>query len=301
MKRSIVSADSAQQNRRAIQAEETGDECDRQGLQRTSIVRVEHNKAVVAEDFLAVEEPLEIQLEYGPAKERVSKPISITMRTPGQDGELAAGFLMTEGVIDDPGDIKTITPSGPNVVRVELVTGFVVKATSLERNFYITSSCGVCGKASLLALQVACPPRRPNRFRIREETLRSLPERLRKQQILFKKTGGLHAAGLFDAMGNLCALREDAGRHNAVDKLIGSEWLADRTPLYERILLLSGRASFELLQKSVMAGIPMVACVGAPSSLAVAIAQQFDVTLVGFLHEDSFNIYYGAERIDSQG
>ena len=271
----------------------------RRGVQHAAIVRREGGREISAEDFLAVEEPLEIQLEYGPPVDRATKPISVTMRTPGHDDELAAGFLMTEGVVTDSGDIKAITHTAQNVVRVELTEAVVVKATSLERNFYVTSSCGVCGKASLLALQTACPPRRSNHFRIREDTLRSLPERLRRQQTLFNRTGGLHAAALFDVAGNLCSVREDVGRHNAVDKLIGNEWLADRTPLHHRLLLLSGRASFELLQKAVMAGIPMVACVGAPSSLAVAIARQFDVILTGFLREDSFNIYHGAERIDT--
>ena len=249
-------------------------------------------------DLLAVEEPLEIQIEYGPQDQRIVKPISITMRTPGQDEELAAGFLMTEGVVVDPQDIRIIFCAGQNMVRVELMPDVAVKAATLERNFYITSSCGVCGKASLLALQAACPPRRSNQFRISPQVLQGLPGKLRKQQALFQKTGGLHAAGLFDAKGEVHLLREDVGRHNAVDKLIGGELLADRVPLADRGLLLSGRASFELLQKAVMAGIPMVACVGAPSSLAVTIAQQFNVTLAGFLREDSFNIYHGLETID---
>jgi FdhD protein len=296
MKPSTGFAASMQQNGVDVQPDEAA--AVRHGVQRAAVIRREGGAETPAEDLLAVEEPLEIQLEYGSSEDRESKPISITMRTPGHDKELAAGFLMTEGVLSDPGDIKAIARGGQNIVRVELMPGAAVKTASLARNFYITSSCGVCGKASLLALQAACPPRRTNRFRMREETLRGLPERLRQQQTLFKRTGGLHAAGLFDAEGNLCVVREDVGRHNAVDKLIGSEWLADRTPLHERVLLLSGRASFELLQKAVMAGIPMVACVGAPSSLAVTIAQQFDVILAGFLREDSFNIYHGAQRID---
>jgi len=269
-----------------------------QGLQTVSITRMEDGTSTPAEDILAVEEPLEIQLEYGPPEQRVLKPISITMRTPGHDEDLAAGSLFTEGVIGDPGDIEAITRVGQNTLRIGLRPDAAVKTASLERNFYTTSSCGVCGKASLLALQAVSPPRRANRFRIKREVLCGLPRQLRKQQLLFQKTGGLHAAGLFDSAGHLHQLREDVGRHNAVDKLIGSEWLADRVPLQERGLLLSGRASFELLQKAVMAGIPMVACVGAPSSLAVTIARQFDITLAGFLHADSFNIYNGASRID---
>jgi FdhD protein len=241
------------------------------------------------------------------------------MRTPGDDFALAAGFLMTEGVIRDANDIEQIVYAGDsliegtpspqvmdalkpgskqNTVRVDLTPDVEVNLGSLQRNFYTTSSCGICGKASLLALRTVCPPRTANSFRIDAQALYRLPELLRASQGVFDRTGGLHGAGLFDAAGNLIALREDVGRHNAVDKLIGSEFLADRTPLRDRLLLLSGRASFELLQKSLMGGIPMVAAVGAPSSLAVQVAKEFDITLVGFLREDHFNIYHGHERID---
>lgn len=293
MNRSIQSAD---RSRRAVSGAEESS-CG------VSIQRVNRQGITHAQDWLAIEEPLEIQLIYGPSDRRLVKQVSITMRTPGHDDELAAGFLMTEGVIAHFDDVQTIrckrdAAGGQNVVQVELTPEAEVRTTSIERNFYVTSSCGVCGKASLLALQALCPPRRANRFRIREEVLRSLPDRLRNEQSLFQETGGVHAAGLFDAAGNLHDLREDVGRHNAVDKLIGKEWLADRVPLQDRMLVLSGRASFELLQKAVMAGIPMVACVGAPSSLAVKIARNFDITLAGFLREDGFNLYHGADRVD---
>jgi len=185
-----------------------------------------------------------------------------------------------------------------NTVRVDLEPDVAVNLGSLQRNFYTTSSCGICGKASLLALRTVCPPRAANNFRVDAQLLYNLPGRLRESQKVFDRTGGLHGAGLFDAAGNLLVLREDVGRHNAVDKLIGSEFLADRTPLRNRLLLLSGRASFELLQKALMGGLPMVAAVGAPSSLAVRVAREFDITLVGFLREDHFNIYNGAGRID---
>ena len=190
--------------------------------------------------------------------------------------------------------------SVPNRISFEwiLAIDVAVNLGSLQRNFYTTSSCGICGKASLLALRTVCPPRTPNRFRIDAQILYHLPERLRAFQGVFDRTGGLHGAGLFDAAGNLLALREDVGRHNAVDKLIGSEFLADRTPLRDRLLLLSGRASFELLQKALMGGFPLVAAVGAPSSLAVQVAREFDITLVGFLREGHFNIYHGRERVD---
>ena len=271
-----------------------------------------------AEDTLAVEEPLEIQLAHGPLNARSLKSISVTMRTPGHDFDLAAGFLMTEGVVRDPNDIdqivyaagsidevpttnptQTSLPYQPtkNVVRVELAPDVVVSLANLERNFYTTSSCGICGKASLLALQTVCPPRRKNIFNIDAAILYKLPDSLREAQSLFNRTGGIHGAALFDATGNLLAAREDVGRHNAVDKLLGAEFLADRTPLRNALLLLSGRASFELLQKALMGGVPMVVAVGAPSSLAVQVAKDFDITLIGFLRDNHFNIYHGAEHI----
>jgi len=226
---------------------------------------------------------------------------------------------MTEGVVRSANDIEHIAhashavsestqfplilndsrpDSKHNIVRVDLAAHVTVSLGSLERNFYTTSSCGICGKASLLALRTVRPPRVTNNFRVDVQVLHSLPGRLRSSQGVFDRTGGLHGAGLFDSTGDLFALREDVGRHNAVDKLIGSEFLADRTPLLERVLLLSGRASFELLQKALMGGIPMVAAVGAPSSLAVEVAKEFDITLVGFLRDGHFNIYHGSERID---
>jgi FdhD protein len=242
------------------------------------------------------------------------------MRTPGHDFELVAGFLLTEGIVSDAGHLSKISyVAGPsnelqpvpairerlmlpyqperNIVRVELAPEVKVSIANLERNFYTTSSCGICGKASLLALRSVCPPRTRNRLSVRASEIYLLPSRLRSGQNVFERTGGLHAAGLFDADGRLYAIREDVGRHNAVDKLIGAEFLADRVPLRDRILLLSGRASFELLQKALMAGISMVVSVGAPSSLAVQVAKEFDITLVGFLRDDHFNVYQGVEHI----
>ncbi len=271
-------------------------------------------------DLLAVEEPLELQLGYGPADSRKVKAVSVTMRTPGHDFDLVAGFLLTEGIVLDPDDIRsiqyiagrsnevraasiaadaTVLSYRPerNVVRVELAPKVAVSLANLERNFYTTSSCGICGKASLLALRTVCPPRTANTLTVPASLLYSLPDRLRAGQDIFERTGGLHASGLFDAEGCLHSIREDVGRHNAVDKLIGAEFLADRVPLRNRILLLSGRASFELLQKALMAGVPMVVSVGAPSSLAVQVAKEFDITLVGFLRDDHFNVYQGAQRI----
>jgi len=285
----------------------------------TTVTRFNEDEAHAAADLLAVEEPLEVQLGHGPVGSRKVKSISVTMRTPGHDFELVAGFLLTEGIISDSAEITQISyiagrsatsedsrgPGDPilpyqperNIVRVDLADDVVVSMANLERNFYTTSSCGICGKASLLALRTVCPPRAANRFQIEARILCSLPEKLRAAQDVFERTGGLHAAGLFDAEGQLHSVREDVGRHNAVDKLLGSEFLADRTPMRDRLLLLSGRASFELLQKALMGGVSMVVSVGAPSSLAVGVAREFDITLVGFLRGDHFNVYHGAERI----
>jgi FdhD protein len=288
-------------------------------MSQTTVEKVKGRTSRRVLDSLAIEEPLEIQLSYGPPDSRETRSISVTMRTPGNDFDLAAGFLMTEGVIRDANDVEQITYAGEsfsdgaqfpqaidalklgskqNIVRVDLGSEVEVSLGNLQRNFYTTSSCGICGKASLLALRTVCPPRTTNNFRMDAQLLYRLPERLRASQGVFDRTGGLHGAGLFDSMGNLLALSEDVGRHNAVDKLIGAEFLADRTPLRDRLLLLSGRASFELLQKALMAGLPMVVAVGAPSSLAVKVAKEFDITLVGFLRESQFNIYHGSERID---
>jgi FdhD protein len=294
----------------------------------TSVTRFKGACATSSFDRLAVEEPVEFQLAYGPVNERRVKSISVTMRTPGHDFELAAGFLMSEGLIYDaadidhvtyvsgkaeaaddqatdnvdqqsPGERKTIAPYQPerNIVRIELMPDVRVYLHALKRNFYTTSSCGICGKASLLALRTVCPPRSGNAFTIPAEVLYALPSRLREAQAGFEQTGGLHAAALFDCSGILRSAREDVGRHNAVDKLLGAEFMADRTPLRDRLLMLSGRASFELLQKALMAGIPMVASIGAPSSLAAQVAKEFDITLVGFLRSNHFNVYQGAQRV----
>jgi FdhD protein len=256
---------------------------------------------------VAVEEPLEIRLGYGPAENRQQRGISITMRTPGQDAELAAGFLLSEGIIRGAGDIDTVRPSGSpvgptmshNVVQIELCSGVAVDLARLERHFYTTSSCGVCGKSSLeaIALQES-PPLVEQEPRIPRDVIYGLPDKLRQSQAVFDRTGGLHAAGLFDAGGNLLTLREDVGRHNAVDKLVGSQLWAERLPLSDKGILVSGRASFELLQKTLMCGSPMLVAVGAPSSLAVELAVQFKMTLVGFLRDGRFNIYSGGWRLE---
>jgi FdhD protein len=262
------------------------------------IQRFEDQSVRPVQDLLAVEEPLEIRIG--------SKTISITMRTPGHDFELAAGFLFTEGILQSFQQIQKIrrseTNGNPrqagNSVTVELNPDVEVDYERLQRHFYTTSSCGVCGKASIEALEtVGCPVLPRNSPLVDSAVIHRLPEALRREQAVFERTGGLHAAALFDAEGNLLLLREDVGRHNAVDKLIGSEMLSGHTPLHGKLLLVSGRASFELAQKALMAGIPILAAVGAPSSLAVETAQRFNMTLLGFVRDRRFNIYSGASRI----
>lgn len=259
------------------------------------------------QDNLAVEEPLEIRLGYEtPEGRREHKSISITMRTPGDDFELAAGFLFTEGIIHDASEVEEIKHCGApvgrtflrNTVRVDLRRGVEIDFKRLERHFYTSSSCGVCGKTSIEALQTIACPVLPHDHPIFDATMiHRLPEVLREAQAVFERTGGLHAAALFDSTGTLHALREDVGRHNAVDKLIGSQMLAGCVPLNDYLMLVSGRASFELVQKAVMGGIPMLAAVGAPSSLAVELARNFNMTVLGFVRNERFNIYTGAHRI----
>ncbi|WP_245632368.1 formate dehydrogenase accessory sulfurtransferase FdhD [Edaphobacter aggregans] len=276
------------------------------------ISRIDRAAPETVVDLLAVEEPLEIQLTFGPSDARRTKSITVTMRTPGHDEELATGFLLTEGVLADSTQILHIDKAAGssnstssalqhtipgNIVRVEIEPGIEFRTATLERNFYTTSSCGICGKASLMALRSVCPPRRRNDLSLSAETLYALPGLLRNSQQVFAATGGLHGAALFTSEGKLILSREDVGRHNAVDKLLGNQFLADAIPLYDKVLMLSGRVSFELLQKSAMAGIPMVAAVGAPSSLAVKVAQEFDITLIGFLRDRRFNVYHGIDRI----
>lgn len=259
------------------------------------------------EDSVATEEPLEIQLSY--AKQgglRVTKSISVTMRTPGNDAELAAGFLFTEGIVSDRGQIDAIgaAPAGSggssraNTLRVALHPWVDVDLRGLERHFYTTSSCGVCGKASLEAIRAAArAPLNPEEPMIHAGVVARMPETLREAQAVFEQTGGLHGAALFDPAGAMLCAREDVGRHNAVDKVLGAQFLAGRTPLSRHILVVSGRASFELMQKAIMAGVPVLAAVGAPSSLAVSVARQFGATLLGFVRDGRVNVYSGAQRL----
>ncbi len=274
-----------------------------------TVHRVEETRILTArQDALAIEEPLEIRIGFARNGKAAHKSVSITMRTPGDDFELAAGFLFTEGIVKSADQITTIKYCGvpakaggfDNTVRVDLRSDVEIDFKKLERHFYTTSSCGVCGKTSIEALQtgvgelekrgdVLFPP----------ETIHLLPEILRSHQNVFERTGGLHAAALFNRAGEMESLREDVGRHNAVDKLIGTQFLAGATPVSDKLLLVSGRASFELVQKALMAGIPILAAVGAPSSLAVELAREYKMTLLGFVRDNRFNIYCGAERIEN--
>ncbi|MGW5096410.1 formate dehydrogenase accessory sulfurtransferase FdhD [Streptomyces nodosus] len=284
--------------------------------ERRKVIRIRNGAVSARPDTLVAEEPLEIRLN--------GKPLAITMRTPGDDFALAAGFLVSEGALGGQGDVQSIVycagathgdgspaddgagaPSGPpgsntyNVVDVRTSPGVVLPDITLERNVYTTSSCGLCGKASLDAVRTTArwpiadaPP-----LQVDPELLALLPDRLRAAQRVFDRTGGLHAAALFTEDGELLDVREDVGRHNAVDKLVGRALQNGDLPLSRAVLLVSGRASFELAQKAVMAGIPVLAAVSAPSSLAVDLAAETGLTLVGFLRGSSMNVYAGEHRI----
>jgi FdhD protein len=262
-------------------------------VELTPVTEWEDGAARRVEDYLAAEEPLEIRVG--------SRPLTVTMRTPGHDRELAAGFLWTEGLIDSPAQIASLhqQEAGPgasgNVVQVEL-RDRLLQPAELQRNFFAASSCGICGKASIESIRVR-GLRAPNReLRIAPEILCELPARLRAQQSTFDRTGGLHAAALFDASGALLEVREDIGRHNAVDKIVGWAMLAGKLPLREHVLMVSGRGGFEIVQKALAAGIPVVASVSAPSGLAVKLAREMNLTLVGFLRGRRFVVYSGEER-----
>jgi FdhD protein len=249
-------------------------------------------------DQLATEEPMEIRVDAPGLEQR---QVAVTMRTPGHDFELAAGFLFTEGIVSAQTDVSAVRycdvpreEQQYNVVTVDLRRPY--DPDLLARNFYTTSSCGICGKASLDSISVRCAPVAEGP-EVAESVIVALSDRLREAQRVFDRTGGLHAAGLFDASGTLLELREDVGRHNAVDKLVGRALLAGELPLSERVLMVSGRLSFEIVQKAAVAGIPIVCAVSAPSSLAVDAGRRFGMTLVGFLRGSRFNIYTNAERI----
>jgi len=271
-------------------------------VNQATITRFNQGISESSPDLLAVEEPLEIRLEYGSANDRKEQTLSITMRTPGHDEELTAGFLWTEGLIHSAEDIGSIrhclTEETNNVIKAIIKPSAKVDINKLTRHFYTSSSCGVCGKTSMEAVIQSSKFQIPlGTPKVDRDKLYGLPQTMREQQLIFEHTGGLHASGLFDPNGELILLREDVGRHNALDKLIGSMLLNNKLPLFDHVLLVSGRASFELVQKASMAGIPILVAVGAPSSLAVDLANKTGITLVGFLRSNKFNLYTGAERV----
>ena len=265
------------------------------------IKKINAGEQTEVEDDLAVEEPLEIRLGWQEPTGYAQKNISVTMRTPGNDAELAAGFLFTEGILQHTDQIQQVLPQ-ENSVLVLLKQGVVPQLQQAERNFMATSSCGVCGKTGIDAIKtVPVFTQPPGDLSVPAGLLYGLQHTLQQKQVVFESTGGLHAAGLFNLQGECLLLREDVGRHNAVDKVIGAALQNRQLPLHQHILLLSGRAGFELIQKAVMAGLPIIAAVGAPSSLAVQLAVEHDITLIGFLRKDRFNVYSGSERVMVSG
>lgn len=269
-------------------------------VEHINIQKISGKDMLVAIDQVAVEEPLEIQLAYSTTNGRMQKNISVTMRTPGNDEELASGFLFTEGIIKNCESIKDINHLAfdENRILITLKENVLPILNRTDRNFYSTSSCGICGKASIDAIQaVSVYKDEKDTISVKAELLYGLQDVLRKQQEIFESTGGIHACALFNLQSELIMLREDVGRHNALDKLIGAALLKRSLPLNNCMLLLSGRASFELIQKAAMAGIKMVAAVGAPSSLAVELAKESGITLAGFLRDKRFNLYTGFERV----
>lgn len=256
------------------------------------VLRVTREASTRNDDRLAVEEPLEIRVAWTAQGEQREKNISVTMRTPGDDFDLATGFLVTEGLVQSADDIATIRHwSSPNVVRVELRDGVRLDASKLDRHFYTTSSCGVCGKTSIDALHVATTPL-PESTPVESALVHRLPAILEQQQTAFRETGGLHGAAVITRDGEVLATREDIGRHNAVDKALGALF-RERRDLSEAVLTVTSRAGFEIVQKAVMGRIPVLAAVGAPSTLAVDLARQFNVTLLGFVRDGRFNVYSG--------
>ncbi len=274
----------------------------RSAIESKDIIKFTPQHSRVVQDQLTVEEPLEIRLGFYQNQELVQERISVTMRTPGNDFELAVGFLFTEGLIQRYQDIQSIrycqtekAENRGNVVRVQLKPGIVFDHQKLQRNFYMTSSCGICGKASIEAVQIPMTVKEAplGKPAIDLNQLYELTETLRREQKIFKSTGSIHAAGLFNLAGELLLLYEDIGRHNAVDKLLGAALINGWLPLQQYCIIISGRAGFELVQKSVMAGLSVMGAVGAPSNLAVQLAEKHHLALIGFIKEKGANIYTG--------
>ena len=267
------------------------------------IRRFRNSSMETLKDTLAVEEPLEIRLGYtDPLKGRIHRSVSITMRTPGADQALATGFLFTESIIQNTDDILSIDQRSENVIRLELTDKAEFDPIRLDRHFYTTSSCGVCGKASLEALSLSGQDAiLDNNFVISRETLLSLGQALNQSQSLFTATGGCHATASFNSKGEITCITEDVGRHNAMDKLVGIQLSKNQIPMSTQGIIVSGRASFELMQKALVAGCPMLVAVGAPSSLAVELAEEFNISLIGFLDRGRYNLYHsGNSALEKQ-
>ena len=274
-------------------------------VQAVEIIRVGLDSKESKPDLVVSEEPLEIRIAHGLEGDRKQFSLSVTMRTPGNDEALCVGFLFTEGIINSMNDVMSVKycedlgrkEGMENLMRVELEPSVKIDDEQFKRNFYTTSSCGVCGKASIDSIKVTCDPIVSEQILVGKQLLFEMPNKLRIAQKVFEHTGGLHACGLFDLDGNLISHNEDVGRHNALDKLIGSMLMKGSNEAANAILMLSGRISFELVQKALRAGIQMIAAVGAPSSLAVNLAEEFGITLIGFLKNEKFNIYTGKQRV----
>jgi FdhD protein len=281
------------------------DERENEAERQFEVVEISRGKSITRSDSVVVEEPMEIRVVFGPAERRVMRNVSITMRTPGHDEELAIGFLVTEGLLTDREQVDQVETRGVdgtgqatgNIVRVSLRPEFEFDPARLQRHFFSTSSCGVCGKASLeaLAVQGLNPVENDNYF-LNSELICGIPAALRDRQATFANTGGLHGTGLIDSNGQLVCTREDVGRHNAVDKLVGRYFLDRKTPLSQYAMIVSGRVSFEIMQKALVASVPMIIAVGAPSSLAIETARTYNMTLIGFASETRFNIYSSPHR-----
>ncbi len=271
---------------------------------RIRIDEVRKAQVLSREDEVAAEEPLEIRVLSGDSRDSMAHPIAVTMRTPGSDFELAAGFLVSEGLLHDRDEIaqigycsEPVQPQQYNQVNVHLRVGVPFDFGRMQRHLFTSSSCGICSKATLDQVRTTIGRAPVGHFRLASSLLESLPDRTRAKQQLFGRTGGLHASALFDSSGALLVLREDVGRHNALDKVVGQQLLAGRLPASDSVLVVSGRASFELVQKAAVAGIPFLAAIGAPSTLAIDLARDQGMTLVGFLREGRYNVYSGLERL----
>ena len=257
------------------------------------------------DDLVVTEEPFEIRVGYGPSRSREQSSVAVTMRTPGNDFELALGFLFTEGIIDNYEDVESIKycadvdkeEERENVVRIELKDWVVFDSKLLSRNFYTNSSCGVCGKSSIESIETNCEPISAETLSLSVDQISKLPALLNDLQLVFSRTGGLHASAVFDDRLNTVFVREDVGRHNALDKVIGAALGKEVVPMSDNVLLLSGRISFELVQKAARAGLPIIVGIGSPSTLAIETAKRFNITLIGFAKSDRFNIYCGFERV----